>query len=309
MTSQRTVSRLSRILALIPFVLANEGVTVSELVERFGYSEAQLAKDLDTVFVCGLPGYGPGDLMEAYIDEDEVIIDAADYFSRAPRMTSLEGLSLLASGMAVIAAGQGTSALDSAVDKLQKALLPDATGGLAVDVGGESSLLAPLREASRDSRVVRITYRSLAREEETVREIEPWNVFTTIGNWYVQGHCRLAGAERVFRVDRIRDLEPTGEEFERPALIPEPGVGYSPTDDDVVCEILLGPGAAWVLDYYPLEVVEQTVDGTLVRFSSLDAELPARLLLRLGGKARLVEGEEVARRMETLGRQVLSRYT
>jgi proteasome accessory factor C len=76
MTSHRTVTRISRILALIPYVLDRETVDVQEVVDRFGYTRDELSRDLNTIFVCGLPGYGPGDLMEAYIDEDEVIIDA-----------------------------------------------------------------------------------------------------------------------------------------------------------------------------------------------------------------------------------------
>ena len=108
MTSDRTVTRLSRILALIPYVLAKDGAKVSEILERFDYTEAELTRDLNTVFFCGLPGYTPGDLMEAYIDDDEVIIDAADYFARAPRLTSMEALGLIAAGMAILGSGQGS---------------------------------------------------------------------------------------------------------------------------------------------------------------------------------------------------------
>lgn len=308
MASQRTVSRLSRILALIPYVLAKDGASVSEIMERFDYREDQLARDLDTVFVCGLPGYGPGDLMEAFIDENEVIIDAADYFARAPRLTPREALSLLAAGMAIVASGQASPELESAVAKLTNAVVPDADQTLSIDVAGESTLLSELRSAASQQRVVRITYRSLSREEETVREVEPWTVFTTLGNWYLQGHCRLAEAERVFRVDRIKDLEVLSDEFERPVDVPEPGAGYTPSDEDVVCAISLGPGAQWVPDYYPVEVVKRTKNRTQIRFTSPDAEVPARLLLRLGGSARLLSGEEVAMRVREIGESLLARY-
>ncbi|HJQ94909.1 MAG TPA: protein pafC, partial [Acidimicrobiia bacterium] len=63
--SQRTASRLLRILAMIPWVIANPGSSVQEVCRRFGYTEGDLAQDLNIVFVCGLPGYGPGDLMSA----------------------------------------------------------------------------------------------------------------------------------------------------------------------------------------------------------------------------------------------------
>ncbi len=309
MTSRRTASRLSRILALIPYVMAKDGAKVSEILERFGYAEAELSRDLSTLFVCGLPGYTPGDLMEAYIDEDEVIIDAAGYFARAPRLTSTEALGLLAAGMTIAGSGQGSPDLARAVKKLTKALLPDADSAISIDVSGGSATLAELRKAAADLTAVRINYRSLSREEETERVIEPWAVFTTLGNWYVQGHCRLVDGERVFRVDRIRHVEVLDDRFERPEQVPDPEVSYTPSDDDVAARIMLAPESAWVIDYYPVDVIaERKEGGKEIRFQSPDAERPARLLLRLGAGAKLVEGDEVRARVRTIGKDLLDKY-
>ena len=308
MTSARTVSRLSRILALIPYVLERESVDVADIVERFGYSEDQLTRDLNTVFVCGLPGYGPGDLMEAYIDEDEVIIDAADYFTRAPRLTPTEALGLLASGMTVIGMGEGTPALESAVRKLTEAAIPDASAALSVDVLDETESVGALRQAASDRRVVRIVYRSVGKEETTEREIEPWVVFATLGRWYVTGHCRLVGDERTFRVDRIREMMLLEQVFERPASIPDPGVGYTRSESDVTCVIELDRRARWVLEYYPVEIIEDDGDTVRIGFASPDAEVPARLLLRLGDTARLIEGADVSERLSSLGSKLLEMY-
>ena len=307
-TSSRTVSRLSRILALIPFVLKNESTNVAEILERFDYTEDQLTRDLNTVFVCGLPGYGPGDLMEAYIDDDEVVIDAADYFTRAPRLTSTEALGLLAAGMTVIGAGEASATLEAAINKLTKVVMPEADSALAVEVLDESANVSALREAGTNAQVVRIVYRSVGKEETTVREIEPWSVFATLGRWYVTGHCRLVDDERTFRVDRIRELDVLEETFDRPRKVPEPGVGYSASPGDVVCDIDLYPKAKWVLEYYPVEVLREFKSKTRIRFSAPDAEVPARLLLRLGDSARLVNGTEVADRVRDLGSHLLSMY-
>lgn len=308
MTSSRTISRLSRILALIPYVLERGSVDLDDIVDRFGYSRDQLTRDLNTVFVCGLPGYGPGDLMEAYIDEDEVVIDAADYFTRAPRLTPTEALSLLASGLALIGMGEEAPALRSAVGKLVSVVMPDADSSLAVDVLDESAYVGALKQSAAEGRVVLITYRSLGKEETTEREIEPWTVFTTLGRWYVTGYCRLVDDERTFRVDRIKTLVMLDETFERPATVPEAGVGYQPSEGDVVCTIDLSPKARWVLEYYPVEIVKETAGRTRIRFSSPDAEVPARLLLRLGADATLVQGDAVAARVRDLGSHLLDTY-
>lgn len=308
MSSDRTAGRLSRILALIPFVLAKDGAKVSEIMERFDYTEEELTRDLNTVFFCGLPGYTPGDLMEAYIDEDEVVIDAADYFARAPRLTPMEALGLIAAGMAIIGSGQASPELKKAVDKLTRAVLPDAGKAIDVDVSGDSENLAALKTAAAEQRVTRITYRSLGKEIETVRDIEPWALVSTLGNWYVQAHCRMVDAERVFRVDRIRDLEVLDERFERPDRMTEPEISYTPSEEDVVARIRLSPSATWVMDYYPVDVLKKTKSGTEIRFSSPDAEIPARLLLRLGSQARLLEGDEVRARASAIAGALRAKY-
>ncbi len=308
MSSDRTLFRLSRILALVPYVLGKKKVSVGELAERFGYTEEQLARDLETLFVCGLPGYGPGDLMEAYIDEEQVVIDAADYFSRAPRLTPTEALGLLASGLAVQGMGEPNPVLESAVEKLMKALVPEAQGSLDVDMAAEVPGVAELRTAASEGRVVRITYRSVGKEETTVRDVEPWTVFSTLGRWYMVGYCRRVDGERTFRVDRIRDFEVLDERFQPPETPPEPGVDYTASDGDVACVIELGTKARWVLEYYPVEVIRDTTKKVRIRFMSPDAEVPARLLLRLGDTARLIQGAEVARRVTELGESLLSRY-
>lgn len=306
--SSRTVSRLSRILALIPYVLDREIADVSEIMERFGYTEEQLTRDLNTIFVCGLPGYGPGDLMEAYIDENDVIIDAADFFAKAPRLTPSEALGLLAAGMTVLGSGEGSAALESAVGKLGRVVMPDAGTSLAVDVLDQTQNVGHLREAASDGRVVRIVYRSVGKEETTSRDVEPWSVFTTLGRWYLLGHCRSVDGQRTFRVDRIKELEVLDETFEPPESVPDPRVGYSPSNEDIMCVVDLKPAARWVLEYYPVDLVRESSGTTRIRFHSPDVEVPARLLLRLGADARLVEGPEVIDRLRAVGRSLLSRY-
>lgn len=307
MSGARTAARLNRILAMLPWVIANPGASVDEVCARFGYQRSELVRDLEIVFVCGLPGYGPGDLMDAYVDEDEVVVDAADYFSRPLRLTATEALMLLASGLAVEASGGGSPALSSAVAKLRKALLSDERA-IDVDLAPESEALEVLRDAAREGRVVEITHTAMASGRTTVRRVDPWVVFASLGNWYVSGHCHLAGEERVFRVDRIRQVIDTGERFAPPPQRPTPAVRYTPGPDDVTARIRLSSRSAWVADYYPVSVVEETTDTRTVDFSAADPAVTARLLVRLGGDAELLSGAEVAAAVADLRRRLVDRY-
>ncbi len=307
MTRQRTATRLSRLLGMLPWVIAHPGAEVKEVCSRFGYTRAELARDLAAVFVSGLPGYGPGDLMVAYIDGDEVVVDLADYFARPVRLTAAEGLALLAAGMALASSGAAPEALPSAVAKLTAVLVPD-DGTLAVGLPAPPEVVGTLRAAAERGEVVRLTYTSLGRGETTVREVEPWWVFSTLGNWYLSGHCRQAQGERVFRVDRIREAAPTGERFTKPAEPPQAEVRYAPAADDVSAVIGLRPGAEWVGEYYPVEVLRREAGRLVVRFSAPDAAVTARLLVRLGTQAELIAGPEVAAAAADMRQRIRSRY-
>lgn len=308
MTSPKTATRLNRILAMLPWVIANPGATVDEVTKRFGYTTSELLSDLDLVFVCGLPGYGPGDLMEAYVEDDQVIVDMADYFARPLRLSAPEALGLLAAGMALASTGQAPAALETAVEKLAGVVLPGAGDVLAVELAEEPDVLELLRTSVGERRVVGISYLGLASNELTERDVEPWAVFSSLGNWYLSGFCRLKGGERVFRVDRIRDARLSDDTFEPPADLPTPEVRYTPSEDDVYVTIALSRRARWVAEYYPVEVVEDTGERLEVVFAASDPLVAARLLLRLGSTAEIVSGDEVVAAVERLRSEILNRY-
>jgi len=292
---------------MLPWVIANPGATVDEVCDRFGYTRSELVDDLNLVFVCGLPGYGPGDLMVAYIDEDEVVVEMADYFATPAPLSPAEALSLLASGLAIQSTGQAPPALVRAVQKLQDVLMPDGADALVVDLS-EPDLASTLREAVVSGRVVGITYTSLKSGETTERDIEPWSVFSTLGNWYVSAFCRMAGEERVFRVDRIRSVTATDDRFDPPDEPPPPVVHYTPGEEDVRATIRLRPSARWVADYYPVDVLDDDGEDLVVRFSASDASVAGRLLVRLGGDAVLEEGQEVGAARDQLRSRILGLY-
>ncbi len=288
---------------MLPYVIANPGVSVDELSDRFGYRRKELIDDLNLVFLTGLPGYGPGDLIDATVQDDEVYVDTADYFSRPLRLTPPEALALLASGMALTSAGQGPPALESAITKLSRVVAPEAEGGLVVDLK-EPEFVELLREAVETARVVTLTYTAIGSGETTIRDVEPWSVFSANGNWYLSAFCRTADAERVFRVDRIREAASSDQSFTPPEAPPPPEVRYTPGEEDVRTTIRLGPTAQWVAEYYPVE----DLGAGKIRFSSGDPAVAARLLLRLGGDGELINGPEVERLLADYRNRIQARY-
>jgi predicted DNA-binding transcriptional regulator YafY len=67
--------------------------------------------------------------------------------------------------------------------------------------------LRPVQQAVVERRVLALVYRGRNQEVDTPREVEPLGVAFHSGAWYLVAWCRLRGALRHFRIDRIRWLE------------------------------------------------------------------------------------------------------
>ena len=297
--------RLQRVLALVPWILANPGATIAELAARFEVSELELERDLELLPMCGLPPYTADRLIDVSVIDGGVEIRLAEYFERPLRLTPAEGLALLVAGRALLGVpGSDTEGpLATALAKLDEAL--GASGQLAVDVG-VSDHLARLQDAvGRDERV-EIDYYSFARDEMTTRVVDPWRVFHAFGTWYLAAWCHRAEAERMFRVDRVRAVRATGERFDPGSRRDEDtrDLVYRPSPDDPRVTLRLAPSAEWVVESHPHEQATRRRDGSweVVLAVSEPAWLE-RLLLALGPDARVVAPPA----MTTLGRDAAAR--
>lgn len=304
----RTENRISRILSMIPYVVAHDGASIDDLRDRFDYAtNAEVVKDLNLIFLTGLPGYGPGDLIDVDIFEDEVTIDSADYFARSVKLTPAEALGLLAAGSTFLASNQAPPALASAVAKLSSAIGVELDDQVVFDVPTPDSVTT-LRQAIDENRLIEITYVSIARNERTTRVVEGESVFFNLGNWYLRGYCRMAEDERLFRVDRIDTVTVLDEQYQ-PGVADAPSTArYEPSPDDHLVVFDLGSSSRWVTEYYPIESQVPAGDKTRVTMRFSDALVAARLLLRLGSDATLVAGESVETALADLTTRIRARY-
>ena len=95
MTANGLAERLPRLLSLVPYLLARPGVPLGEVAADFGVGERQLRRDLELLWMCGLPGYGPGDLVDLSFTVDTVTVTEDAGMRRPLRLTTAEGTALL----------------------------------------------------------------------------------------------------------------------------------------------------------------------------------------------------------------------
>ena len=283
--------RMTRLLAVIPWVVEQDGAPLDEIATRFDYPRQQLVDDLtQVVLYVGVHPFTPDSLIEVDITDDRVQIRYADWFSQPLRLTPEEGARLLTAGRTVLSLGddEQTTPLLRALAKLGMALGGSADSAVDVRLGdAPEATLGALRAAIGDGTQVELDYYTYGRDELTTRRVDPARVFSDHGNWYLHGYCHRAEDERVFRVDRIRDVRRTGDPVTHP--LDGGGVSFSPDGDDPRIRLRLPPSSFWVTEQYPTESVTSSDDGRLEVVMAVTA-VPwlERLLLRLGPEAEVV---------------------
>jgi proteasome accessory factor C len=312
--STGATDRLSRLLALVPYLVSRQGVPLPAAAAEFGITESQLVKDLELLFVCGTPGHLPDDLIDVDWDDGHVFLTNADPIARPLRLGVDEALALLV-GLRALADVPGLhdrDALQRTILKLEHAAGEAGAPSVQVRVEVEAQgPLADVRRALETGRRVHLTYFVPSRDETTDRDVDPMRVLLVDGRWYLEGWCRRAEDVRLFRMDRVEALTV----LETPADVPaaaterdlEEGL-FRPSEADRLVSVQLAPPAHWVVDYYPVEEVVEDDDHLLVRLRVVDDGWLRQLALRLGGALRVLDPPELATAVTTAAREALAAY-
>jgi proteasome accessory factor C len=308
--------RLARMLVVVPYLIQHPGTTLDDASDVFAIPVPQLRRDLEQLFLAGLPPYGPGDLIDVDIDEDGGIwIAMADHFARPLRLTRQEALAVYvrATELAATPGIPVAPALTGALAKLREALGPESLGEAAGIAGAEPGTppeyLDAMRAARGSHERLRISYVAQSTGERTERVVEPEEVFASAGHWYAAVWDVDVDDERLLRIDRIASVDPTGERFSPHGLAGAGRPLYTPSDRDVDVRVRLHPAARWVAEYYLARDVREGPDGTLeVTLPASTTQWLARLFLRLGADADVLEPAVLRDEIVAQARETLARY-
>lgn len=307
-------ARLVRLLALVPWLIAHEGVTIDEAAAHFQITPAELERDLWLLVVSGLPGHGPDQLVDIDFWDDGVItVIDPQTLDRPMRLTQEEIMTLLiALRMLVQTPGVvDRSALLSATAKLEAAL--DEAGSARhvphLSLGVSEDVVASLDEAMASGRAVRITYVSGTRDDVTERTVLPLQTRVVDGVGYVEAWCSLAEAHRTFRLDRILTAD-AAPPVAAPASRHDDSPDHASSPAHMTAVLDLGPAARWIIDVHRgASLVEERPDGSaLVSIPIRSLDWGVRLVTSLAGQGRAVSPPELVDAVLTSVTAARARY-
>jgi proteasome accessory factor C len=310
------VAHLPRLLALVPYLLAHPGERLADVAAAFGVSERQLRSDLDLLWVCGLPGHGPGDLIDVSYAGDRVTLSNAETIGRPLRLTTDEALALVVAlrALADVPGLHERAALDRALAKLEAATgdAGAASDRVSVVLETQERALAVARSALEGGRRLHFVYHVPARDETTERDVDPMRLLIVEGRAYLEGWCRRAEGVRLFRLDRVVDIAELDEPADPPAQAEPRDLSqglFRPAPDDLLVTLELSPRARWVTDYYPCERVEELPGGgCLASLRTPETGWVRRLALRLGPAGRVVAPASLAAEVRAEAAAALAAY-
>jgi proteasome accessory factor C len=301
-------TRFSRLLAMVPYFLARQGIEMSVAAAELGVTQAQLKKDLEQLYVCGLPGHAGGDLIDIQFWDGYVNVLFTAGIDRPLRLTGAEA-SILLVALRMLLDAQGALAGDAirrAIAKVEEAA--GASRAVVIDDGvdpADHPASSAIREAVAAKRALALRYYTPGRDAVSDRVVDPIRVQVVDGQSYLDAWCRESQGRRIFRFDRVREATVLDEPSNPPAEVAAVPIAM-PTHDATlpVARLALDPDAVWVAEYYQARLVEDPAADpsgpVLAELSYASPEWLARLVQSMGGRVRVVSTDARSDEVRTL---------
>jgi proteasome accessory factor C len=306
-------TRLVRLLNMVPYFQANPGISAAEAADDLGVSTKQLMTDLNQLWMCGLPGYGPGDLIDLSFSEESIEVTFSAGMDRPLRLTSPEATAVL---VALRALQEVPGLVDPQVARSAIAKIESAADGphetAADPTAEESPEAAAVRDAVRRRRALAIEYYSASRDTSSERIVDPIRIVLIGDQSYLEAWCRSAEGVRLFRFDRIDSAEVLDE----PAAPPPPAVEAGPdtslfdADPSLPSATLhIAPSASWTFDYFPMRLVRELSDGSCeAQMTYASEDWMTRLVLGFGSAIKVLKPDSLAKRVQHSAVEALAAY-
>jgi proteasome accessory factor C len=315
-----SAERLRRLLALVPYVVSRKVVSLSEAAAAFGMSERELIDDLNLAWCVELRAPEPYCPIDLSYEGGEITVSQAESIGRPLRLGADEASALLVALRMLAEVPADGDAVGRLIAKIEGAAGASAAASsqvlVQVDSQNVRGLAAKVSAALGAGRRLHLRYYVPGRDEATERDVDPMRLLVVEGRTYLEGWCRRAEGVRLFRLDRVLDLEVLDVPAEVPAEAAaeqkdvDAGQLFRPSDSDERVELELAADARWVAEYWPCESVTELGEGRLrAVLRTPDTRWVRRLALRLGEDARVLAPAALADEVRAAAAEALALYT
>ena len=299
--------KIDRLIGILSILLQQDKVTAPYLADKFEVSRRTINRDIEDLCKAGIPlttsqGVNGGiSIMEGY-KIDSTLLTSADMQAILAGLRSLDSVS-------------GTNRYAQLMEKLSAGASDFMPGGqhILIDLSSWSkSALSPkielIHRAIECGRCIQFRY--YAPKGESSRLIEPYYLIFRWASWYVWGYCREREDYRLFKLNRMTELQ-TGDPFEqRTPLLPDLS-NETVFPHDYLVKALVAPEYRWrLIEEYGPDSFTLREDGKLLfSFGFTDEDTILGWILSFQGGAELLEPERLRKRLASFGETLQKQYS
>lgn len=294
------LARTARLLDLVPYLTTHQGIAITELARTFNTTVKEITDDLNTLWMCGLPGYTPLELIDLEFESGFVSIRNAETLAAPRALDRAEALSIYM-GLDLLAAELSGSSVSLAaeIENLQEQLRSQLISAPQVQI--EASLRSEFRalilRTIRRRGWLEITYHSAANDLVTKRQVAPYELSQSGSHEYLQGYCDSAKAIRNFRADRIVEIAEIADQL-------WPSNQIAADQEAIEYEVRIHAASRQVREVLP----QLSADSATATIQGFSASWISRAILSLGGQVEATGPSEIRAAVRARAKAALENY-
>lgn len=215
------MNRVDRISAILIHLQSKSFVTAAELAQRFDVSNRTIYRDIKALEEAGVPVGGEAGkgyfLVEGFhLPPVQLTRDEAGAFLLAGKLMDKHSDTGISSEF-----NSGLYKIRSVLHQADKAFLQALEKNITVfnydtlkQTDFPDDFLAVVMQALAEHKVLSIVYYSAYSRQTTTRNVQPLSLVYYSGGWHLMAKCRMRNDYRDFRLDRMKAVEITNEEFD-----------------------------------------------------------------------------------------------
>ena len=302
--ADNAAQRALRTMDLVPYILENPGISTIDLAAKFSVTQKQIEKDLQLIFLCGLPGYTPYELIDLTFEDGIVSIIEPQVLTK-PRNFSSNEMVVIKLGLEILREinVNEPNKLDKISTLLQKVHREtDQDSVLLAKEISSSPYYSVINTAISQRKQLSIEYQSVSKDQLSTRLIVPYNISMLNGNLYLSAYDMDRQSDRVFKLDLISKCE-IGERTELDLV--------KTTSIDQIVELMVDVKLTNFIERNTSIIVDQrlTADGIKVTLKVNNLEWISRAVISYAPNINVISPIALSEMIEQRAKNLLNAYS
>lgn len=299
--------KVDRLVGILTVLLQRDSVTAPELAERFEVSRRTINRDIESLCRAGIPictrqGVGGGiSIMEGYRLEKTLLSagEMREILAGLRGLDSVSGSRHYARLMEKLC--EGASEIINGKDYVWIDLSSWHKGSLAPKIEKIQSAI--------ENRHL-LCFRYYASKGESYRRIEPYYLLFRWSSWYIWGWCLERNDFRLFKLNRMEELEVSEQEFAQREISAPDLSDERIFPGGIFVRALFSPEMKWrLIENFGMHCFTQQKDGRLLfEEEYTNEESLISWLMGFGDQVEVLEPETVRNRLFYMAENMVRVY-